>query len=120
MKILALASFLFLMGCASEIMASYVSKSINEPILDYGPPTHIVDLGNNKRAFQWKIDSSGLLPISTPTTSTIYTNGSVATVSSTTTSYIPYSDSCLYTLTAVKSGNDFIVDGFRKPRLGCE
>lgn len=101
-------------------MQGYVGKSIQEPILDYGPPANIVDLSDGQRAFQWQIESSGVVPISSPSTSTIYGSGGFATVSTTTTNYLPYSNSCLYTLLARPSGDDFVVTGFRKPRLGCE
>ncbi len=38
----------------------------------------------------------------------------------TSTACMPCSQTCAYTLTAVKSGDQWIVDGFRKPTLGCE
>lgn len=109
-----------LSGCASEIMAGYVGKSITEPMLDYGKPANVIDLGDNRRAFQWSIDQSGVMPITTPSTGTIYGSGGWAQVTTTSTTYVPYSQNCLYTLTATKSGNDWIVDGFRKPTLACE
>lgn len=107
-------------GCASQIMERYVGKSITEPILDYGPPANVINLQGDRRAFQWQIASSGVVPMTTPSTSTIYGSGGYASVTTQSTSYIPYSSECLYTLTATRSGDDFIVDGFRKPRLGCE
>ena len=107
-------------GCASEIMESYIGKSITEPMLDYGRPADVFDLGGGRRAFQWSVDSSGYMPISTPSYATIYGSGGWANVTTTSTSYMPYSQNCLYTLTATQRGNDWIVDGFRKPAMMCE
>jgi len=109
-----------LTGCASDIMAGYVGKSIMEPMLDFGRPNDVFDLGDGRRAFQWKIDASGVIPISTPTYTTVYGPNGWATVTTTSTNYVPYSNQCVYTMTAQKSGNDWIVDGFRKPSLACE
>jgi len=109
-----------LSGCASQILQSYVGKSVTEPILDYGPPASVVELAENRRAFQWQIDSSGIVPISTPTTASVYGPGGLTTVTSSSTSYLPYSQSCLYTLLATRSEDDWIVDSFREPTFGCE
>ncbi|MCA1335566.1 hypothetical protein [Pseudooceanicola marinus] len=111
---------LLMTGCASSIMESYVGKSIQEPILDYGPPSHVMDISANRRAFQWSMTNSGVIPITTPTTTTVYGNGGYATAYSQSTTYVPHSNQCVYTLTAIKQGDDYIVDGFRKPTLMCE
>ena len=120
MKRIALAAFLLTGACASDIMQGYVGKPVEEPILDYGPPANVVEMSDGRRAYQWKIRSSGAFPIVTPTTSTIYGSGGVATIQSQTTSYVPFESDCLYTLTAARQGQTYVVDGFRKPRLGCE
>jgi hypothetical protein len=109
-----------LAGCASQILESYVGKSIYEPMLDYGQPASVIDLPNGQRAFQWKITQSGAIPIYTPTTSQIYGPGGWATVTTTTTSYSPYSSTCLYTLIGERREGDWVVVGFRKPTLMCE
>ncbi len=109
-----------LSACASQIMENYVGKSITEPMLDYGRPESVFDLPDGRRAFQWVMRSSGVLPMSTPSESTIYGTGGWASVTTTSTTYLPYSQTCAYTLIAKPVGNDWIVDGFRKPRLGCE
>ena len=118
-KLFVLFAFV-LSGCASAILESYVGKSITEPMLDYGRPTNVFDLGPDRRAFQWQRDYSGVVPITTPTTSTIYGSGGWASVTTNTTTYSPYSQSCLYTLTATRSGDDWIVDGYREPTFMCE
>lgn len=119
-NIFVLSFTVFLIGCASQIMESYVGKSIVEPMLDYGRPVEVFDIGPNKRAYQWEITSSGVVPITTPTTATIYGSGGWANVTTTTTTYSPYSKTCRYTLLASRAGEEWIVDGFRKPKFGCE
>ena len=115
-----LAALLLCTACASQIMEGYVGKSISEPILDYGPPANEMDLGNGRRAFQWQMQNSGVVPITNPSTTTVFGGGSYATAYSQTTNYVPFSKECFYTLTATRRGTDYIVDGYRKPRLGCE
>ena len=109
-----------LASCASDIMGSYVGKSITEPMMDYGRPADVFDLGGGRRAFQWSINSSGFMPITTPSYGTIYGSNGWASVTTNSTSYMPYSQNCLYTLTASQKGNDWIVDGYRKPTMMCE
>ena len=118
-KFLILAIFA-LSGCASQIMSQYVGKPIEEPILDYGHPTNIVELSDGRRGYQWRIQGGGVMPITTANTSTVYAGGQVATVYSQTTNYAPFSTNCLYTLTARKQGSTYVVDGFRQPSFNCE
>lgn len=120
MRALVVFGLLLLVGCTSQIMAGYIGKSIKEPMLDYGPPINIIELDDNRRAYQWNIVSSGAIPITTPSSTTAYGPTGYTTVNTTNTTYIPYSDSCIYTLTAKKSGDDYIVDGFRKTSVLCE
>lgn len=109
-----------LSGCASQIMESYVGKSVKEPILDYGPPANVVELEDGRRAYQWRLTQSGAMPMSSPTYATVYAGGRVATAYGSTTTYVPYSQDCVYTLTARQQGGRWIVDGYRRPTLGCE
>ncbi len=106
-------------GCATTIMEGYVGKPITEVVLDYGPPVNFLDIEQGRRAFQWRIDSSGYIPMTTPSNGSIYGAGGYASYTSTTTTYVPYEQSCLYTMTATWSGETWVVDGFRQPRLGC-
>lgn len=117
---LAIAAVMLLGACASQILESYVGKSVTEPILDYGPPSSVVELPDGRRAFQWARTNSGVIPVTTPTTATVYGSGGYATAYATTTDYIPYSNDCVYTLIAVRSGADWVVESFRKPTLSCE
>lgn len=107
-------------GCASQILSSYVGGSIEEPILDYGPPVNVLELSDGRRAYQWRIAQSGVVPMSSPSTATVYGSGGYATAYGTTTTYVPYSQDCTYTLTATRQGNQWIVDGYRQPSLMCE
>lgn len=119
-KALAVIVVLALAGCASQIMSGYVGKSVNEPIMDYGPPANVIQISASERAYQWAMRKSGVVPLSTPSMATVYGTGGYATVMGQSTTYIPYSHDCLYTLTAKQVGSDWIVDGYREPRLGCE
>ncbi|MDF2143091.1 hypothetical protein [Paenirhodobacter sp. CAU 1674] len=120
MRTVLVAMIFALSGCASQILESYVGKSVNEPILDYGPPTHVLELDNHTRAYQWKVDASGAMPIYTPTSATAYGPSGVTTVTGSTTTWVPYSNTCIYTLLAQPNGKDWVVTGYRKPSLDCE
>lgn len=102
--LLIIPVLMFLASCASQMLESYVGKSITEAELDLGPPVNVVELGADRRGYQWAVTNSDYVPIVTPTTTT----------------YLPYSTDCIYTLLASKRGSDWIVDGFRKPSLECE
>ncbi|UWQ93390.1 hypothetical protein K3727_14380 [Rhodobacteraceae bacterium M382] len=101
-------------------MEGYVGRSVTEPMLDYGRPASVFDLPDGARAFQWQIDSSGVVPVSTPSTTYISGSSGWATATTTSTSYVPFSSSCNYTLIAKPKGDDWVVVGYRKPTLMCE
>ena len=107
-------------GCASAVLESYVGKSITEAMLDYGQPTAAFDLPDGTRAFQWKVNDSGVIPISTTSNSQVYGAAGWTNVTTTSTNYTPYSQECLYTLLAKPQSRDWVVVGFRKPSLVCE
>ncbi len=108
-----------LSGCATSIMESYVGGSITNPMLDYGRPTDVFEISEGKRAFQWVLNSTGVVPVNNPSRSTIYGSGGWASITTNTTSYRTYSKQCRYTLTATWNGDDWIVDGFRPPSFRC-
>ena len=112
-------SMIALTGCATQIMESYIGQPITEAALDYGPPIAFYDLPDGRRAFQWQITSSGAVPMSSPTTATAYGSGGWATVTATSTTYVPYSQTCNYTLIAVEQGDQWIVQDYRQPTLAC-
>lgn len=106
---------LFVSGCASDIMESYIGRDITDVVLDYGPPSNVVELPDGRTAFQWIATNT----YTTPTTTSIYGYGNYATATTyggTTSSY-----DCLYTLFARANGNNsYTVTGFKKPSIMCE
>jgi hypothetical protein len=117
---LIVAMAIVLSGCASQIMESYVGKSVQEPILDYGPPVNVMQLEDGRRAYQWRLTQSGAVPVSSPSYATAYGSGGMVTAYGSTTTFVPYSQDCVYTLTAREQGGRWIVDGYRRPSLACE
>ena len=98
-------------------MQGYVGKDINEAILDYGPPSNIVELGDGKRAYQLIQNQTAMY-----STGNAYAYGSGNTANAFGTAVTSGSESrCVYTLIAKqnKAGN-WIVESFRKPDLMCE
>lgn len=107
-------------GCARVIMGSYVGKPVTEIVLDYGPPANAIDLGPNRRAFQWVRSYSGTTPVvantqysgtGSPwvTTNTVITGGQT------------FTRDCLYTFTATwdAQGSRWMVDDYRLPEFMC-
>ncbi len=119
MKRLIFACFVLLAGCATAVLESYVGKSITEPILDYGPPVNAVDLPDGRRAFQWAVNSTGVIPVTSTNSATVWGGGTSTLVTGTTTNYIPTSSQCVYTLYARPQGDDWIVTGYREPNFNC-
>jgi hypothetical protein len=39
----------------ASALAGYVGKSVADLALDRGPPTNAIDLGANKRSFEWEV-----------------------------------------------------------------
>ena len=117
---LAAAGLFLLAGCASQILESYVGNSITEQMLDYGRPAAVFDLPDGRRAFQWSVTSSGSIPITNTSYSTVSGPVGWANVTTTSTSYQPFEQTCLYTLFGKPQGDDWIVTGFRQPTVWCE
>ncbi|SDM36482.1 hypothetical protein SAMN05216328_108187 [Ensifer sp. YR511] len=46
------ATAALLAGCASDTMKTYIGQPVESVIIDYGPPTNVLDLGWNERAYQ--------------------------------------------------------------------
>lgn len=115
---------LFLSGCASQIMKSYVSKDVREIMLDYGPPANAFDMGDGRRAFQWVMSSSYTMPTYANTTGSVSAYGNTAWVNSNTTisGGQQINSRCAYTLFALwdQQRNGWVVSDFKKPNLMCE
>ena len=113
-----------LSGCASKILKSYVGQDVRKVMLVYGKPSSIFNMGNGKRAFQWKNHSSYVMPTYTNTSGYLSRYGSYATYNAytTTTGGQVVNSSCVYTLFAKwsKRRKAWTVTGFQKPSLSCE
>ena len=106
-------------GCASQIMGEFVGQNINQVMVEYGPPVNVFDVGDGRRAFQWRMDEAIIMPQTTNYSA--YTTGSITTGTATTTGGYVGSYSCFYTLYAKQNKpNSWVVVGFEKPSLFCE
>ena len=89
--------------------------------MDYGPPANAIDLGKNKRAFQWMRRSTMMTPM---VANTQYSGlGSPWITSNTTiTGGQTFTSECIYTLTASwdVENERWMVDGYRQPQFMCE
>ena len=61
-KLVALFALLSLSACASQIMQGYVGKPIQSAMVDYGPPVNAFDMGDGRRAFQWVMNQTYIMP----------------------------------------------------------
>lgn len=125
-----------LAGCASQIMAGYVGKTLVEPVLDHGPPTYSLEMGDGTQAFAWAMTHETTMPGQVTTTGNVYGTGSAyggvytgnANVYSRTTVTPPqtFTTDCNYVLYAEATSKkpsgpkDWVVTGFRKPSFDCE
>lgn len=111
-------------GCASQIMKSYVGGDVREVMLDYGPPANAFDMGNGRRAFQWVLNSSYTTPTQINTTGSVSSYGPTAWVNSNTTisGGQTITSKCAYTLFARwdSARESWTVTDFKTPKLLCE
>lgn len=118
------AAALVLAGCASGIMQGYVGKSLQEAMLDYGPPTNAFDMPDGSRAFQWVRHSTYVTPTQVAHTGVVTPGfGSVNWSSRTAISGgQPINSTCAYTMLARwdEGENTWVFYDFRPPRLACE
>lgn len=125
MKIaMTILSSLVLLGCASQIMKSYLGKDVRDVMLDYGSPVNAFDMGDGRRAFQWVVGSSYTTPVVATTTGNVTAVGPTAWVNSNTTisGGQVINATCLYTMFAKwnESSKGWTVVDFKKPNLMCE
>ena len=70
-----IAGAVALCGCAAQLQSKkmetaltpYIGRSIADYSLDHGPPSNTIDMGPNKRGFQWVITGqspSAIVPLS--------------------------------------------------------
>ncbi len=112
-------------------MKTYVGRDVRYVELTYGPPWHVVDMGNGVRAFQWLRVSTYTHPASTRTTETTDIDRKRREASSeshrqTTTETQVFEPSteetrCIYSFITRydKAANAWIVVGYEEPRFGC-
>ncbi len=120
-----LIGLLALGGCASGIMRGYMGKSLQEAMLDYGPPANAFDMPDGSRAFQWVMSSTYV----TPTTVTQYGTarpGGFGSVDWSSRTSIQggqaITGTCIYTMLARwdDAANTWVFYDFRPPRVMCE
>ena len=110
----------FLAGCvsASQIMGEFVGQDVTKAIVKYGPPANVFDLPDGRRAFQWRISSSIIMPQTTNYSATGYGN-TVFGTATTTGGYLG-DQVCFYTLYGQKNKNrSWTVVGFEQPTMMC-
>lgn len=121
--IIVILSFLIL-GCASQIMRSYIGKDIREVMLDYGPPANAFDMGDGRRAFQWVMNSSYTTPVTATTTGSVSNTGysSWVNTNTTITGGHTVNSKCIYTLFGRwdEISESWIIKDFKKPKFMCE
>ena len=105
-------------GCASDIMKNYVGQPVESVILDYGPPTAIVDLGQGERAYQWRKVSTSAVS-GTSSGEVRHTKHGTVYEETETPGYIERQE-CFYTFYARASGGRWFITNFRQPKLECE
>ena len=112
------ATMFALTGCASEIMRNYIGQPIESVILDYGPPTTIVDLGQGERAYQWRKISTNAVAGSS-SAEVRHTKHGTEYETTETPGYVERRE-CFYTFHARASEGRWFVTNFRQPKLECE
>lgn len=124
----AVAAALIVGSCASNIMKSYVGKTVADVILDYGPPATAFDVDGNRRAFVWTIRQGYVIPGNTFSTGNINVVGNTALYSGNTisTPAVAGVSECNYALFAQRRAGApdgpaaWQVVDYKAPRLSCE
>jgi len=131
----ALAGALGVSGCASSIMEGFVGQPLQMAMVRYGPPENVFDMPDGRRAFQWKMTSSGVVAGSSTTTysGNVYAppgglgaGGGTTTFNvksrTTTTPAQVISHTCLYTMYATwnEGSKTWTFVGIEKPNFMCE
>ena len=117
-KAFFVATVLALTGCASDIMKNYIGQPVESVILDYGPPTAVVDLGQGERAYQWRKMSTNAVS-GTSSGEVRHTKHGTVYEETETPAYIERQE-CFYTFYARASGGRWFITNFRQPKLECE
>lgn len=119
MRHLAFFGLIFVSACASQVMGGFVGKDLTEVQLQYGPPINVLDMPDGRKAFQWRFDSSMMMP--TTTNYNAVASGNWVTGSATTYGGGILTTPCFYTLFAKPNQNkSYTVVGFQPPSIACE
>lgn len=121
--ILAIAAMVGLGGCASTYMEGLVGKPLQSAMAQYGPPSLVFDMPDGRRAFQWEMTSTGVMPQTTTTNANFYAPpGAFASMNATQTTYggQSFSKTCRYTMYATLQDQTWTFTGFEKPSLSCQ
>ena len=105
-------------ACASDIMKTYVGQPVESVVLDYGPPTTVVELGPGERAYQWRKISTNV--VSGSTSGEVRRTKHGTEYQSTETPGYVESQECFYTFYARASDGRWFITNFRQPKLECE
>ncbi|WP_188131290.1 hypothetical protein [Mesorhizobium sp. NFR06] len=117
-KALLASVLLMVSACASDIMKNYVGQPVESVVLDYGPPTTIVELGRGERAYQWRKISTNV--VSGTSSGEVHNTKHGTEYEVTETPGSVERQECFYTFYARASGGRWFVTNFRKPKLECE
>ncbi|QND51185.1 hypothetical protein HB779_04190 [Phyllobacterium sp. 628] len=109
---------LVLAGCASDIMKNYIGQPVESVVIDYGPPTGVLDLGPGERAYQWRKISTNAVS-GTSSGEVRDTRHGRRYIETETPGYVEQKE-CFYTFYARSSGGRWFITNFRKPTLDCE
>lgn len=115
---LATAAAIALTGCASTVMKSYIGQPVESVIIDYGPPTAVLDLGWDQRAYQWRKISTNV--VSGSTSGEIRDTRRGQRYEETVRPGYVEEQECFYTFYARQQGGRWYVTNFRQPKLECE
>lgn len=124
MRAIVIALALIVSGCASSIMQGYVGQTLQEAMLDYGPPANAFDMPDGSRAFQWSMSSTFVTPTTVRQTGSVTPGfGSVDWSSRTTIQGgQPITGTCLYTMLARwdEGRIAWVFFDYRRPNMMCE
>ncbi|KSV91114.1 hypothetical protein [Sinorhizobium sp. GL28] len=112
------ATALLLAGCASYTMKTYIGQPVESVIIDYGPPTNILYLSWNERAYQWRKISTNVVS-GTSSGEIKDTRRGMRYEEYSTPGYVEEQE-CFYTFYARMQQGRWYITNFRQPKLECE
>ncbi|NUS68894.1 MAG: hypothetical protein HOQ41_11120 [Ensifer adhaerens] len=112
------ATAALLAGCASDTMKTYIGQPVESVIIDYGPPTNVLDLGWNERAYQWRKISTNVVS-GTSSGEIRDTRRGMRYEEYSTPGYVEEQE-CFYSFYARMQHGRWYITNFRQPKLECE